>query len=191
LSKVLRLILLGPPGAGKGTQALLLSKEKDLEHVSTGDIMRKAISDESKTGEMVKSYMDSGELVPDELVLNLVKEKLQSSECERGFILDGFPRTLEQAEGLRVILDDIQKPLTAVIDLAVPEHILLDRIRKRGEAGSGRSDDSAKVAAKRLEVYWRQTAPVTAYYEKFGEVKRIDGLGSIEEVNARISAAVD
>jgi len=190
VSKILRLVILGPPGAGKGTQALLLSKEKNLEHVSTGDIMRKAIKENSETGKKVKQYMDSGELVPDALVLDLVREKLQSKECEGGFILDGFPRTLDQAEGLRGILEEIGKPLTSVVELTVPEHILLDRIKKRGEAGSGRVDDSAEVAAKRLQVYWEQTAPVTAYYEKYGEVASIDGLGSMEEVYDRIVEAV-
>lgn len=185
-----RVVLLGPPGAGKGTQATLLSQKKGIPHISTGEIMRKAVSEGSAVGTKVKSYLDSGNLVPDELVIELINERLAAKDCDRGFLLDGFPRTVQQAEALSKLLTSIKKPITHLIEIAVSEQVLLDRIRKRGAEGSGRSDDNEAVAAKRLQVYREQTAPVTAYYKKNGSVIAVDGLGTIEDVHSRIMQSV-
>lgn len=186
----LNLIILGPPGAGKGTQAALLVSAFKIPHISTGEIMRQAVSSSSELGSRVKSYLDSGELVPDQLVIEVVKDRLSRDDCSKGFLLDGFPRTVDQAVALDIILKDMKRELSHIIELDVSESVLLDRIRKRGENGSGRSDDSLEIAANRLQVYWRQTAPVTAYYKESGRVLTINGLGSVEEVQERIKNAI-
>ena len=183
-------ILLGPPGAGKGTQAILVSKSLNIPHISTGDIMRKAVADQTELGKKVKSYLDAGNLVPDELVVDLIKDRISHSDCHPGFLLDGFPRTMEQGRALDKILHQLNLKASAVIDISVPDQVLIDRIQKRGEAGSGRSDDNAEMAAKRLKVYQDQTAPLTSYYEKTAGVKKIDGLGTIEDVNSRILSQI-
>jgi adenylate kinase len=189
-ANILRIVLLGPPGAGKGTQALLLSRDKNLAHISTGEIMRAAVAEGNSVGQRVKSFLDKGELVPDELVFELVTSAILSPLAEHGFVLDGFPRNLDQALELGRILERLDKSLTHVIDFAVPTDVLFERIRKRGES-IGRSDDSDNVAARRLEVYFEQTAPVTAHYESFGTVHRVNGLGTVEEVYGRLLEAVE
>ena len=123
------------------------------------------------------------------IVIDVVKERLGRADCAGGFLLDGFPRTVEQAKALTGVLANLDRPLTHVLDIAVPEHILLDRIKQRGQA-SGRSDDSAEVAAKRLKVYWEQTAPVAGYYRGLGSLVEINGLGTVDEVSALIRAAL-
>ena len=190
MSEKLVLILLGPPGAGKGTQAVKVAATFSIPHISTGEIMRKAVADKTALGLKVKDYLDGGKLVPDNLVVGLIKERITQKDCEPGFLLDGFPRTLEQGKELDKILEQLKIKITSVVDIAVADQILIDRIQKRGEAGSGRSDDNAEMAAKRLEVYKSQTAPLTDYYKNTIGVKAIDGLGSIDEVYARILGAV-
>lgn len=185
-SRPTRVVLLGPPGAGKGTQAILLSKEKSIPHISTGEIMRAAVSSGTEIGSKVKAYLDSGNLVPDELVIELIRGRLSESDCKNGFLLDGFPRTVPQAQALTKLLKEMNQELTHVVEVTVAEAVLLDRIRKRGAAGSGRSDDNDAVAARRLQVYWEQTAPVTEYYKSIGRIKEVDGLGTVEEVHGRI-----
>lgn len=188
--RVCRVVLLGPPGAGKGTQAVLISSTLKIPHISTGEIMRNAVANKTPLGLEVKSFLDSGNLVPDSLVINLMRERLSQKDCENGFLLDGFPRTLEQAKQLDVLLKEINSELTHIIDISVAESILLDRIKKRGEAGSGRSDDNVEVAAKRLQVYWAQTAPVSEYYKQQNRLIAVDGLGTVEEVQQRIMQTV-
>ncbi len=179
-------ILVGAPGSGKGTQAVLLSRELGLAHVATGDMFREAMASDSDLGRKVKGYLDAGNLVPDELTIDLVQERLMSPSGSQGIVLDGFPRTVPQGQALSQLLDKLGRSAVAVVELAVPEVTLLERIMQRGLAGSGRSDDRAEVAANRLKVFWEQTAPVIAYYRDRGELRSINGLGTVEEVQVRI-----
>ena len=181
-----RIVLLGPPGAGKGTQAMLIAKRFSLAHISTGDMMRAAIADGSEVGKKAKSFMDAGKLVPDEVVIDLIKARLAQLDCEVGFLLDGFPRTLPQAEALDVLLAGLKMPLTNVIELQVPEDVLVKRILARAESGSGRSDDNEQVIRKRFAVYREQTLPLTDYYAKSGRLSQLDGVGSVEEISGCI-----
>lgn len=189
--KPLRVILLGPPGAGKGSQAVSLCVSRKIPHISTGEILRQAVSQETELGLQAKKFMDEGLLVPDELVIALIRERFAQRDCEAGFLLDGFPRTLEQAKALDELLVSIDMPLTHVIDMAVPDHVLLGRIEGRAKAGSGRSDDNAEVFSRRLKVYHEQTAPVSKYYSESGRLKEVDGLGTIEEVGERIARLLE
>lgn len=185
--QTLRLVLLGPPGAGKGTQAEFLCKQFGLAHISTGEILRESVAAGTELGNKAKSFMDAGELVPDELVIELIGERLDQPDCTDGFLLDGFPRTVEQARALKGLLGEMKIDLSHVLELKVASEELLARIARRGDQGSGRSDDNPEVAANRLEVYRKQTAPVTNFYNDFGLVTEIDGLGSIAEVGKRLA----
>lgn len=193
----MRVVLLGAPGAGKGTQASLLCQAKGLLHISTGDMMRASIAKGSSLGEKVKKYLDAGQLVPDEIVIDVIRDRLSQDDCKSGFLLDGFPRTVAQAEALDGVLTELKRELTHVIELQVPEKVLLDRIQGRASQGSGRSDDTPEVAKKRLAVYRDQTAPVTAYYAATkkptgGErLFVIDGLGSVDDVHLRALKALE
>lgn len=183
----IRVVLLGPPGAGKGTQAKLLAQKFSLAHISTGEILRAEIISGSELGKYAQRLMDKGDLVPDETVLQIIRKRVVAPDCVNGFILDGFPRTVPQAEALDKILLEDKTPLTAVIDIKVSDQILLDRIKKRAAGGSGRADDDIAVATNRLKVYWERTAPVTAYYKAKNRVTDVDGIGTIDEVATRIS----
>jgi adenylate kinase len=183
---MLRVILLGAPGAGKGTQAERIRDRYSLVHVSTGDIFRAAAAKQTPLGLQAKSYMDSGELVPDEVTIGLVRERLKESDCANGFLLDGFPRTLQQATALDGILKELGRELTHVLHIAVEEEELLRRIRGRAAQGSGRADDDLNVAKNRLEVYRRQTAPLIDYYSQSKRLSRIDGHGSVDDVWQRV-----
>ncbi|MDX1639419.1 MAG: adenylate kinase [Balneolaceae bacterium] len=179
----MRLIIFGPPGAGKGTQAQKISEEYEIPHLSTGEIFRSAIKNETELGKKVKSILDAGELVPDETVVDLVEEELQKEKYQDGYILDGFPRTVPQAEAFEEILQSNNQSLDAFLVLEVPEDELVKRILSRGE---GRSDDTEEGVKNRLEVYQNETAPVLNYYRKHGKVQKIDGVGSIDEIFGRI-----
>lgn len=183
----MRLILIGPPGAGKGTQAVRIASEFSIPHISTGDIFRAAVAEGSALGNQVKEILASGQLVPDETMIAVMKERLGKRDCAGGFLLDGFPRTVEQAQKLDTLLRGMNAKLTHVLNLLVPNEVLVDRIKKRAEQGSGRSDDKVETALKRLQVFLEQTAPVVAYYRQTGQLVDIDGLGTIEEVGARVS----
>ena len=190
MTAVLRIILLGPPGAGKGSQAVTLCASRGIAHISTGDILRDAVARQTTLGVEAKRYMDGGQLVPDSLVIALIKERLSQGDCEKGFLLDGFPRTVEQATALDELLVSIGMPLSHVVELVVPDEVLLGRIENRARQGSGRSDDNAEVFAKRLQVYHAQTAPVSGYYKSKGMLKPIDGVGTIPEVEQRLLGAL-
>lgn len=183
----MRIIIFGPPGAGKGTQAKLISDEYDIPHLSTGEIFRSAIKNETDLGQEVKAILDAGELVPDEKVVALVEEELEDGKYDDGYILDGFPRTVPQAEAFDDILSNNGQTLDAFLQLEVPEEELINRILSRGE---GRSDDTPEKVKNRLEVYWNETQPVLNHYKKQSLVKRIDGVGSIEEIFGRIKRAL-
>ncbi len=186
----LRLILLGAPGAGKGTQAKILVDEHGLAHISTGDILRAAVKAESDLGKMAKDYMDKGELVPDSLIIDLMRERLAEDDCKSGFLLDGFPRTLEQGKALDGLLEELNISLSHVVLVKVDDDELLKRIENRAAEGSGRSDDNIEVAKNRLEVYRQQTEPLVAYYADKGLLKSVDGIGSVEEVSERVGVAL-
>lgn len=179
----MRIIIFGPPGAGKGTQAKLISEEYDIPHLSTGAIFRSAIKNKTPLGKEVKSILDAGELVPDEKVVALVEEELSDSKYDDGYILDGFPRTVPQAEAFDHILEKNGVSLDAFLQLEVPEEELVKRILSRGE---GRSDDTPEKIKNRLQVYWKETQPVLNYYHQQDIVKEIDGVGSIAKIFGRI-----
>lgn len=186
----MRIVFLGPPGAGKGTQAALLAQSQKIPHISTGEIMRAAIASGSKLGAEVKGFLDAGKLVPDSMVIDLIDGRLTEPDCSNGFLLDGFPRTVEQAQALDTLLTRRGMKLTHVVEIKVPDEVLLDRIKGRSIQGSGRSDDNPEVMKNRLKVYWEQTAPVTAFYKQNQTVTEVNGLGSIEEISARIRSAL-
>ncbi|MGX1308258.1 adenylate kinase [Amorphus suaedae] len=184
----MRLILLGPPGAGKGTQAQKLVERHHIVQLSTGDMLRAAVKAETPIGLKAKDLMDRGELVPDDVVIQIVSERLDEPDCGNGFILDGFPRTVPQAEALEELLERKQLQLDVVVELVVDEEALLDRVKKRAaESGENvRSDDNADALKKRLDVYRAQTAPLAAFYSRKGLLKQVNGMAPIEEVSAEV-----
>ena len=186
----MRMVMLGPPGVGKGTQAALVAQAKGVPHISTGEIMRQTVASGEELGKRVKGFLDRGELVTDDVMIEVMRQRLRQPDCAGGFVLDGFPRTLPQAEALDVLLLELKMELTHIVDLAVPESVLLERIQKRGASGSGRSDDNMEVAKRRLEIYQAQTAPVGEYYLRRGNMIRIESLAGVPEVQAEILAAV-
>jgi adenylate kinase len=183
----MNIILFGPPGAGKGTQAEKIVSHFDIPHLSTGDIFRSNIKNETPLGKKVKSILDSGQLVPDETVVELVADELAKENYKSGVILDGFPRTVTQAEALDQFFADHGKKVDAFVTLSVPEEELINRILSRGE---GRTDDTPEKIKTRLQVYRDETEPVLNYYEKQGVVQKIDGVGSIEDIFKRIKEAL-
>lgn len=184
----MKLILFGPPGAGKGTQAKKISSHYNIPHLSTGNIFRSNIKNKTELGKKVKSILDNGELVPDETVVDLVVDELQNDKYDDGYILDGFPRTIPQAEALDEYLSSKGTSIDVFLNLEVPEQELIGRILSRAE---GRSDDTPEKIKTRLNVYHKQTAPVLNHYEKQGRVKGIDGVGSIEDIFGRIRQVLD
>lgn len=180
-----RLIFVGPPGAGKGTQADRLKAKYGIPHLSTGDMLREAIAQDSPLGRSVKEIMDNGELVSDEVMVEIIKERLSDQDCLNGFILDGFPRTIAQAEALDAMLDPRCCEIDAVIYFEVNDQELFERVKKRGEQ-SGRSDDNADVLKARLATYRQNTAPLLPYYEGKGLLKEVDGMQDIDSVTTAI-----
>jgi adenylate kinase len=181
----MNLILFGPPGVGKGTQATRLAETHNMIHISTGDMLRAAIAEGTALGKTAKTFVESGGLVPDDIIIGLVGEVLESKPETKGFLLDGFPRTLEQARALDELFHELGVSEVQIIMLAAPEQELIDRMVKRG-LEQGRKDDTAETIRHRLEVYNAQTEPVKSYYEARHGVKLIDGLGTMDEVTARI-----
>ncbi len=185
----MRLILLGPPGAGKGTQAKILVDDFGIPQLSTGDILRAAIAAGTPLGLEAKAIMDRGDLVSDAVVNGIVSERLDAEDCRPGFILDGFPRTIAQAEALDGMLADKGIRLDAVIELKADAEELVRRVIQRSR-DSNRADDNPEVIRKRLEVYESSTAPLVAYYSRQGLVKTVDGMEPVEQVTTAIKAAI-
>ena len=187
----MRLILLGPPGAGKGTQAKVLIDSYGIPQLSTGDILRSAIAAKTPMGLAAKEVMDRGDLVSDEIVNGIVSERLDQEDCKAGFVLDGFPRTIPQAESLEGMLADKDMALDAVFEITADPDVLVQRIAKRaGESGIARGDDNEDVLRNRLNVYREQTAPLVEFYRGKGLLKTVDGMLPVDEVTAAIRRAV-
>ena len=187
----MNIILFGPPGAGKGTQAQMLVSEFGMVQLSTGDMLRAAIAAETELGLKAKSIMDAGQLVSDDIMIGMIAERMDAPECANGVILDGFPRTLPQTEALDAMFAEKGITLDKVIEIVVDEAALFDRIEKRAaETGGARGDDNAEVLAKRLKVYHENTAPVLPYYREQGSFVQIDGMQSIDEVGKQLKAAL-
>ena len=188
----MRLILLGPPGAGKGTQAARLVEDYKIVQLSTGDMLRAAVAAQTPVGIKAKEIMERGELVSDEIVCAIISDRIDEPDCANGFILDGFPRTIAQAEALKDILAEKKLELDAVVEIRVDEGILLSRIEKRAAetAGGPRADDNAEALKKRLHVYGEQTAPLIEFYSASGELKTVDGMQDIDEVAASIKSVL-
>ena len=187
----MRLILLGPPGAGKGTQAKILVEAYGIPQLSTGDILRAAIADKTPLGLEAKAIMDRGDLVSDVIVNGIVSERIDAEDCKPGFILDGFPRTIAQAEALDQMLIEKGVKLDAVIEIKADADELVRRVIQRGkESGGARADDNEEVLRKRLDVYQEQTAPLVAFYAEKGLLRPVDGMEPVDAVTAAIKAAL-
>lgn len=210
-------ILIGAPGAGKGTQAFILETEHGLQHLASGDLLREAVRADTPLGRAAKTYMDRGELVPDDVVIGMILEKLHASTNRNGVIFDGFPRTPEQAHALEEALAEMHLGMDAVLFLDVPQEILLERLTKRYQCpecgaiynwginppkqeglcdrcGAGlyqRMDDNERIVGRRLETYFRQTMPLIRHYEEIGQLHRIDGNQPIQQVTAQILEALE
>lgn len=216
MAKGARVVLLGPPGAGKGTQAKLLQDEFGACQISTGDILRKAVAEQIPLGKEAAEYINRGALVPDDVIVNLVAERLKERDCEKGFILDGFPRTIPQAQGLDRILKTMGLSLNGVLSVQVPENIVIERLAGRRTCRScgalshmvfnppkkagvcdhcggelyQRDDDREETIANRLRVYEKQTAPLANYYRERGLLREIDGVGEVNDIRARVTKAL-
>ena len=212
MSTGVRVVLLGPPGAGKGTQAKLLQAEFEACQISTGDILRKAVAEQTALGKKASEYIQRGDLVPDELIIDLVADRLKEKDCEKGFVLDGFPRTIAQAESLEEILKKMNIALDCVLAVRVPQEKIVNRLSARrtckncgalyhlefdppatnntcdrcGGELFQRQDDEEKTVTARLAVYENQTAPLIQYYRQRGILRDVDGVGKIEEIRSRI-----
>lgn len=185
----MRLVLLGPPGAGKGTQAAFLTEHYGIPHVSTGDILRSNVARETALGTKARTYMDAGQLVPDEVVIGMVGNRLGERDTSEGVLLDGFPRTVAQAQALQELLGE-ERALDVVVNLEAPQDELVSRLLGRAEE-QNRSDDSAEVIRARLFEYHDKTAPLVDYYEERDLLISVDAVGDVAEVRGRIIAAID
>ena len=188
---MLNIVLFGPPGAGKGTQSQKLIDHYHLTHISTGDLFRKHLGEGTSLGVRARTFMDIGKLVPDELVIDMVDDKLKEENNSQGIIFDGFPRTIPQAEALDQLLTTYQSEIAGMIALSVPTEELISRLLLRGQT-SGRVDDQdEQKIATRLEVYREETLPVAKYYQQQGKFAEVDGVGDIDEIFQKIVAAVE
>ena len=181
---------MGPPGAGKGTQAKQIADRFGIPQISTGDILRSAIKAGTEMGLKAKSFMDAGKLVPDEVVIGIVRDRLKEADVQKGYILDGFPRTIEQADALKTLLAALHQELDAALNIGVPAPELVQRLLKRAQA-EGRADDTEPVIRQRLETYENQTRPLVDYYRNEGLLREIDGTGTMQEITSRILKVVE
>jgi adenylate kinase len=186
----LNILLLGMQGAGKGTQGKRLAQEYGLAHIATGDILRSAIASGTELGRRVKPIYDAGDLVPDELMIDLIRERLEEEDAAEGFVLDGFPRTIAQAEALDRMLSELGRSLGVVFDLQIPQDVAVQRLLRRAQE-EGRTDDTLEAIARRLEHYHRETAPLLAYYRTRANLVGIHGDRSVNEVFAEMQGALD
>lgn len=213
----MKLILLGPPGAGKGTQAKMIVENHGIPQLSTGDMLREAVAAQTEVGKQAKAVMDAGKLVSDEIVIGIVSDRVDQADCTSGFILDGFPRTLEQADALETMLAEKSMDLDVVIELEVDDDELVERVAGRytcANCGEGyhdtfkqpssegvcdkcgstefkrRPDDNAETMRTRLQAYYKETAPLVGYYHAKGLLKRVDGMGDIDEISGAIDNAL-
>lgn len=210
----MRLILVGPPGAGKGTQAVRLAERFGIPHIATGDLLRQAKRDETPLGVKAKEYMEAGRLVPDELVILMLRERIGKPDARHGFMLDGFPRTIPQADALNDMLGSMDVRINAVVAVDVPDEVIVERLSSRASCPTcgkpytiadgqpstcmidgtpliQRDDDKPEVIKERLAVYHHQTKPLIEYYSKLGLLERVDGLGSLDEVEERIAKVLE
>lgn len=185
----MRVVFLGPPGSGKGTQAKLLASRLGVPAISTGEILRAAVLERKPLGLQAKAVMDTGELVSDDLMVALIEDRTQQADARSGFILDGFPRTLAQAGALEAMLNATSQALSRVLNLSVPEPLLVDRMAGRA-ATESRSDDAPATVRERLRVYREKTAPLVDYYRQRDLLADVDGVGSVDEVSDRIDQAL-
>ena len=187
------IILLGPPGSGKGTQANFIQNKFSIPHLSTGDILRQSVKNETDLGNKVKNIMVKGELVSDDLILDVIKERISQNDCNLGFILDGYPRNITQAESLNIVLKDIDRNIDRILFLDVDFEVLESRIESRTKENNEekRADDTSEVLIKRLEEYKIQTAPLGDYYSNNKKFKKINGMKSISEVSLDIENFLD
>ncbi len=181
----MRIVFIGPPGAGKGTQAERMIATYGLAHLSTGDMLRAARDARTEVGQKAEQYMSAGQLVPDDIIVAIIRDRLGEPDCRRGYLLDGFPRTIAQAEALDQMLASEKTPLDVVLELRVPDDELFQRL-----AGRGRADDKPEVIRQRLVAYRQQTEPLLDYYGKRGLLKTIDGLGTPDDIFERIRAVL-
>ncbi|MEO0329351.1 MAG: adenylate kinase [Pseudomonadota bacterium] len=213
----MKLILLGPPGAGKGTQAKMIVEKQSIPQLSTGDMLRDAVASGSKIGKRAKAVMDAGKLVSDDIVIGIVSDRVDQEDCSGGFILDGFPRTLQQADALEAMFDEKDMTLSAVIELQVDDDALVERVAGRftcGECGEGyhdkfklpakpnecdkcssnnfkrRADDNEETMRTRLRSYYKETAPLVGYYYAKGNLRGVDGMGKINAISAAIDEVI-
>lgn len=187
---MLNIVIFGAPGSGKGTQSENLIKKYNLAHISTGDVLRAEMKNGTELGKLAEGYISKGQLVPDEVVIGMLANVLDSKKDAAGVIFDGFPRTLAQGEALDKMLEDRKQAVSIVVSLEVDEPELIDRLIKRGQQ-SGRSDDNLETIKARLDVYTNQTSPLKEQYSKSGKLAAIKGVGTVEEIFGRISEAVD
>ncbi len=186
---MLNIVLFGPPGSGKGTQSEKIIEKYNLVHISTGDLLREEVAAQTDLGKQAKEIMDKGELVPDKIVIGMIRKKLEEHQNGPGFIFDGFPRTVEQARALRKALTDYDERVSVMISLEVPREELVKRLLNRGKE-TGRSDDNLETINKRIDVYNKQTIPVTYYYDKMHKHAPVEGTGSIDKIFSRIEEVI-
>ena len=186
----MRLVLLGAPGSGKGTQAAMLRAELKVPHISTGDLLRAAVKAGTPLGVKAKAVMEAGKLVSDEIVLGMLEERITQPDAHGGFILDGYPRNVAQCEALEALLARIGQPLDIAVKLKVPSELIVDRIAGRA-AAEGRKDDTPETVRERLRVYAEQTAPVAEHFGALGKLRIVDGVGEVDAVFKRILAALN